>query len=351
MASVTEIDASAQQTIEQSIPSYTVDGLLEKIGVSANIQVWKSIDSIINVQGLVRKIKPYGRVVYFELVGGSTKLNIKCPIELQPKEGDNIIVEGMATLKPSKFHAGLELTIDGKPVGKIEPPEPDTNTPLIKLQKDSFLRLHDYLADQGLDEFCLLGTNTAIRDALSKVNSDIKKLITTKTIRVADKDAMLSDLREAIYDCNAFAIVRGGDDASLSIWNDPEVINALLDFDCPFYIALGHSHFISLTAQYADESFHAPIDLGIAINTIVHRLLNEHRQINELEKLKKHQAKIDKEYAVTKEREQAQSEKIEKLSSNIDWFKQTNAKYKKQNNLLLVATALLGAIVMLTIMI
>jgi hypothetical protein len=308
------------------IRSYTVDALIEKLGLTASVQVWKSIDTIVCVQGVVGKLKPYGRVVYFELIGGTSKIKIKCPLELRPDEGVNVIIEGMAMLQPSRFNTGLDVVIDGKPIGEIEPITGQTDKPIINLEKESFLRLHQLMSESGLDGFCIAGTDTAIRDAVSQINPEFRGGITTEVIRVSDKKTMLSDLKKVVNDSEAFAIVRGGDDASLSLWNDPDVIKELLQYGIPFYVALGHSHFISLTCHYADESFLTPTDLGIAINYISRRLEYQHYQDVAIESLKKEQITFYKDIAVL-------NEQGEKSSNTIDYLTGDNQRFRKKCNI------------------
>ena len=313
---------SAIQEVQHlsALPSYTVDALVEKLGVTANIQVWKSIDTLVYIQGVVGKVKPYNHLVYFDLKGGSNTVSVKCPLDLRPQEGDNIIVEGLPMLRPSRFNTGLDVIIEGKPVGNIEPPKINVDKPIVSLHKNSFIRLHDYISQYGIDDICIAGTETAIRDVLSQINHETREDIKTKIIRVSEKETMLSDLYKAVTDCNAFAIVRGGDDASLELWNDPEVIGKLLALECPFYVALGHTHFVALTTQYADESFHTPSDFGSAINEVVQWLIYENNLNNEVESLKKSQIILEKDMDMFREKEKRLIEKIGSVQNSVSFL-------------------------------
>ncbi len=327
-----------------TVPSYTVDALLEKLGVVANVQVWKSINTITYVQGIVSKVKPYNRIVYFDLIGGSTKLSVKCPIEFRPQEGDSIVVEGLPMLRPSRFGGGLDVILDGKPVADVTPPKPNNDEPIVELEKDRFARLHDYLSMSGVDNFCVLGTETAIRDVFSQIQPDIQGRIQRKIIRVSEKDSMLSDLKKETKDCSAFAIVRGGDDESLSLWNDPSVVRELLSLKRPFYVALGHTHFISLTTQYADESFHTPTDFGMSLNAIVDRVRWERKRESEVEELTKIRIVLDKDIDSLQKNERNLFDQIHTLKHETDMLKQQKNRYKRISKNALITSAVLGGI-------
>lgn len=326
--------------------SYTVDALVEKLGVSANVQIWKSISSLIHVQGIVSKIsKKYQNVVYFDLKGGSTIVSVKCPFELRPIEGDCIVVEGMPIFKPSRFSSGLDIVIEGKPVANVAPPKHDSNKEIIKLHKESYVRLHDYLSQKWVHNFYLLGTETAVRDVLSQIQTDVRELIQTRIIRVSEKTSMLSDLLKAIDKCDAFSIVRGGDDDSLELWNDPDVARTLLSVGIPFYVALGHTHFISLTTQYADENFNTPSDLGRAINIMTQSIVKERTFVTELDNVRQDKSILDKDIAVLREKERGFKEKLTRLTNDTKiLYKQRNESKKLVKNLVRSVVALLSLI-------
>ncbi len=280
---------------EDKLPaSYSVDSLMEKLAVTASIKIWKTIDNIVYVQGIVGKVKIYRNIVYFDLKGSSTTISVKCALELSPIEGEYIIVEGLPIFKPSRFMTGLEIQIEGKPVANWEPRFIDGDASDINLQKPMFMKLNDCLAKNGINNFHLLGTETAIRDVVSQLPDDFSDLIQKSIIRVSEKSSMLADLQSVLYESCPFAIVRGGDDASLEVWNDPAVVKALLDYEAPFYVALGHTHCITLTTQYADESFHTPTALGSALNSTIQQIAYQQSLNNQISNLKTNELQIEK---------------------------------------------------------
>ena len=294
----------------QNQPVYTVDSLIERMGVKANGTLWGSIESVIRVQGIVGKVKPYGNVVYFDLGGSECKLTIKCDRSLSPNEGERIVVEGMPSFKPSKFSLGLDIVVSGFPVGQIALKETGVKTALPNLEKGRYLRLYDYLQDHDISGLHILGTQTAIRDVLSHLDTPIAGFVSHETVRVSDKGDIFKKISNIPQEATAIAIVRGGDDATMGIWNDRDIIEALLELEIPFYLALGHTHGISLASRYADETFHTPSAFGISLGSIMRQILQEKRiAIRAEEFTKKENMFLEREQAFLAQQEQYQESK------------------------------------------
>jgi len=265
----------AQETALTQQPSYTVDALLDRMGVKANMALWASIDTIIRVQGVVGKVKAYKNACYFDLRGAESKLSIKCELALSPQEGDHVIIEGMPSFSPSKFTTGLEVVVKGVPVHQLEIKDAEVDLALPNLEKPRYLRLYDYLRDHDIKHLHLMGTETAIRDVISHLDAAVAALITTQKVRVSDKNDIYKKLGAVPSGTKAIAIVRGGDDATLEVWNDRAVIEALIGLDMPFYLALGHTHGITLASRYADETFHTPSALGSSLRSVIAQITQE----------------------------------------------------------------------------
>ena len=281
-------NAANPQSDEKSIeaPSYEVDALLQKLGVVANNTIWKKIDSVIRVQGLVGKVKPYKNVVYFDLRGGEGALTVKTSLDMAPREGDRLVVEGLPILRASKFFTGLDVQIEGRPVANWEPLNQEHDSlDRFNLHKSSYHTLHSCLSNTPLEKFGIFGTETAIRDVLSNLPDDSVANISTHVVRVSDQHSMVEDIAMAVHCFDAFAVVRGGDDASLEIWNRAELVYELLALDMPFYLALGHSHRVTLANQYADESFPTPSAFGSSMKGHIQGLEERERMRQSVDEL------------------------------------------------------------------
>lgn len=273
-------ELSVEEQSISGVAPFEVDALLEKIGVVANSIIWKRVDNVVRVQGIVGKVNPYQNVVYFELKGGSTSLTVKAAAEQAPQEGDRLVVEGFPILRPSKFYTGLALQIDGRPVATWEPLNKGySSSGRLTLNKSSYQTLYNCLMSTSFEQICIFGTETAIKDVLSNIPDGYKERFSTCVVRVSDPQSMLKDLAEVVDQFDAFAVVRGGNDASMEVWNQAEVVHELLSFSKPFYLALGHSHKMTLANQYADESFPTPTALGNYMKAHI-LAIAEHEQLH-----------------------------------------------------------------------
>lgn len=148
------------------------------------------------------------------------------------------------------------------------------------LKKKRFISFDNAIDEGNLSSFLLLWTETGINDVLSQLDHSTAKSIHRAIIRVGRTDTLLGDIRHAEpYNFQAFIIVRGGDDNTMEIWNDPEVVSFLMHYDIPFYTALGHSHSRTLADQYADGSYPTPTAFGSALQSI----LSGKRRFKEME--------------------------------------------------------------------
>lgn len=150
-----------------------------------------------------------------------------------------------------------------------------------------------------------------INDVLSQLHGGNTKNINRHIIRVNRLDSLIEDIKEAeLTNYRAFVIVRGGDDNTMEIWNDPTIVSFLLAYSIPFYTALGHSHLRTLADQYADGYYPTPFALGSTINAI----LSRKKQLKEIES---EYARLKQKYVLL-----ASSTKTETNNpTRVDWVK------------------------------
>jgi hypothetical protein len=262
------------------IPSYSIESLLQKAGVHGQQKIYSKIDGIVRVKGTVTKINRYTHTTYLTLKDREFNISVKCDSKQQVYENAPIVVEGMLLLKPSTFFTGLECYIDGNIVGSWELTNKPMNSEYSGLKKTRFLSLEDLLAEEDPSSILLLGTEIGISDVTSQLNSQVANSINRFVIRVGRADSLLDDIKEACpQNFRAFVIVRGGDDNTMEIWNDPNIVSFLLSYSLPFYTALGHSHSRTLADQYADGSYYTPTAFGAALNSV----LSRKKKLNQIE--------------------------------------------------------------------
>lgn len=289
--------------------SCSVDALLTRMEAAANIDIWGRDGFTTHVQGTVGKVKPHKEVVFFELKGDRGKIDVKCPREFAPCEGEKIMVQGTPLFRLSPFVAGLGVQIEGRPTAQWQSMQKVNAEQSLNLHKASYVKIEHFLRHNAVESLQILGTDTALRDVLSQIGVDID--LQVGTIRVSDKRTLLEDIQSSISTCEAFAIVRGGDDDSLYIWDDREVIEMLLSYQKPFYIALGHTHFIPLTVQYADESFATPTAFGTVIREILSNNIRQEKTRQEIARLR---YRLNEQQAESRTREQELEQRIDQLS-------------------------------------
>lgn len=276
---------------------YTVDSLLERLALKGQQKVWLSFPENVEVKGTVEKVNNWqSKYSYISLEGSGLHLSLRCPYELRPTEGENIVFSGQVVLRPHKLNmSGLDVQIIGEPVGTWKEKHQAQNAP--EINKGARILLSQYLSQSPVNELLITGSKTGLRDTqacFSKFRNSFP--IKTEQIRVHDSLALLEDLDAALnkHEPFAFAVVRGGDDASLNIWDDPKLVAELVKFDTPFYLALGHSHRVTLADKYADETFHTPSNFGATLSQYYEAELDKQENLRKISSLQIQLASLNK---------------------------------------------------------
>lgn len=254
----------------------SVDNILKQVAQIHQSELWKTLQPVIKVEGTVKSIKHYSKVSYFTLAGAESTLSVKCPTDCCPAVNQEIIVRGHPYFKPSKYPSGIAIEIEGKPIGEVEPS--NFKTP-VEIVKNRYLKLSHLISAYDFKKIIVLGSEMTIRDVLSQIDVSFTCFVDSKIVTISNKSKIIESLKDLDEDISSFALVRGGDDESLNIWNDLELINEVVKVDKPFYVALGHTHKILGISHYADESFGTPSVFGSYLNQTFK--LNSH--VNELE--------------------------------------------------------------------
>lgn len=291
--------------------SFSIESLLQKAGVYSQQKISSKIESLVRVKGTVTKINRYSYATYITLKEREFILTVKCDSKQHVHEGSQIVVEGALFVKPSTYISGLECYVDGNIVGSWELTNKPVTTASSLLKKSRFVSLDDLLSEEDLSSVLLLGTEIGVNDVLSQLHASNAKNINRHIIRVNRSDSLIEDIKGAeLTNYRAFVIVRGGDDNTMEIWNDPTIASFLLAYSIPFYTALGHSHSRTLADQYADGYYPTPTAFGSAINSI----LSRKKQLKEIES---EYARLKQEYVSLASASHAETNKTPKM----DWVK------------------------------
>lgn len=274
----------------QNIPfTYSVESLLNKAAIVAQRKVSEKIEGFVRVKGVVSKISrspKYPAIMYLTLDDRDSSISVKCDSRQQVSENQSIIVEGCLFIKPSSFYSGLEVYIDGDIVGAWEIKDAALGNS-SELKKRRYVSLADLLNEIDISSILIMGTQIGITDAFSQLSADTTNEIQSSIIRVANRDSLIKDIHSAFSkEVKAFVILRGGDDKTMSVWDDPDVVSALLSFDIPFYTALGHSHSVTLADKFSDTAYHTPTAFGQALSSVLSQKLIVENTLKECAALK-----------------------------------------------------------------
>jgi Exonuclease VII, large subunit len=254
------------------LPTYSIEGLLQRAGIYGQQKVFTKVEGIVRVKGRVTKVSRYSYACYITLKDGEFSLSVKCDSSQEVSENELVLVEGTLLLRSSNFFPGLECCIYGNIVGNWALTNKTISADTSALKKKRFVSFEDGIGENDLSSVLLLGTEIGITDVLSQLNYQASDTLRNVTIRVNRVDSLLNDIKEANPEkFRALILVRGGDDSTMAIWNDPIVVSFLMNLDIPFYTALGHSHSKTLADQLADAAYHTPTAVGAALNSILVR--------------------------------------------------------------------------------
>ncbi len=262
---------------------YNVDALLKAAGLVGSLELKKRIGPAVHVYGRIHGIKRYPDRTFFTLKSCGSKIQVQIPSEFSIAEGQQITITGVLDVKPSMFHTGLDVVMNGLPTNDTHPPVPSHEREVMLPTKQRYWPLASYLETEGASSLWVIGSQTGIQDFLSRIpNASIPHA----TIRISDKEAVLSSLSGHLDsgEYSAMAIVRGGDDDTLDIWDDASFVSSIVElcerYDVALYVALGHAHRQFLIEKYSDQSFATPTALG----EIFHQLLSANTRIAQKEK-------------------------------------------------------------------
>lgn len=273
----------------------TVEGLLQRACLISHQKSLMKVDGLVRVKGVVTKINRYSKIGYLTLVDREHSISVKFDVDQPVLENQMIIVEGTLFLKPSTFYTGLEAYIDGHIVGSWVPTKSPELHAAVPLKKSRYVHLDNFLAEHSIESLMLFGTDTALTDALSHMDGRNAEMLTYRTIRVGKKEYVLDELKsEMPSNVKALAIVRGGDDRTMQVWDDHEVVSALIKLGIPYYTALGHTHSTTLADRYADGTFHTPSALGMAINSSVNRTSRMNALVERCHQLENENSRLEK---------------------------------------------------------
>ncbi|HEX2203613.1 MAG TPA: exodeoxyribonuclease VII large subunit [Longimicrobium sp.] len=227
----------------------------------------------VTVAGKVQAVRTYEPWHYVDLSGTDAQLTCRLPAAAAPPEpGHALVVHGALSVQPSRFKGGLEVLLTGEVVGTYRQAAlPRSRRPLTRAHTPQ--RLSWSVAHDPLPRIAVVATATGWEDARRALLShDAPEPWTHVPANFGSRDEILRLVERLGADpgWDAVALLRGGGDArALDMWDDPDLVEALLAMERPFYTALGHSTHLLLADRYADESFDTPTAFGHALGQLL----------------------------------------------------------------------------------
>lgn len=308
---------------------------------------------MIRVRGKVTRLSPYPRDNPYcfygtlETIYGDGSIEFKCPKDAAPGALHQcVVIEGTVTSAPFKFQksTGMEITLNGRCVGSAELPQ----TPGIVLRPQdrtqSKCSLKKYLQNNKLGGFGIIGSDTALTDIKSTMQIEPEELKFMRAASLVDIEKIISLTRELAP--SAILFTRGGDDTTLSLWDQPEFIAQILDLKIPFYTALGHSHRLTLADHYADQAFLTPSDFGKSFYDIILEI-HESRELRDaLSKTEEENKILEIDISVKQSNHQSSLSSLKNdLQYQQNIVRAMTAQKKKQSQQLLIWKSLVIALI------
>jgi len=180
------------------------------------------------------------------------------------------------------YHDGLKLELHGEMKGEYHV-DAIQSKDISALADRGRVPLRFFFDNYDIDQLCFITTKRGKKDLFSAAGDmDLMQKVQTQECRFTNKDNVMDAIKMAALTPNvqALAIARGGSASTdMMIWDDVDVVEALLETNIPFYTALGHSDQTLLADKHSDESFYTPTALGASIRDIKENIADKNRLI------------------------------------------------------------------------
>lgn len=324
----------------------------------------------VRVVGKVEKVNGrYDQWVYGEISGKESRLSFRIPKEEgSPPIGSHVVIIGVFSIRPARFHEGLETLLSGqidRESKEILEINKEKKKPFSIERKRPPTRMNSWITnnDSNLTRFALLGTNVGISDAAAAITQQgITPDWQTFIVSMVNSIDILKAIKHILKDklISGFAFVRGGGlSSTMEVWEDEKILFSLVNSIKPFYTALGHSTDLILLDRIADESFETPSILGSQVGQSVNLFrerMNLKRQVEELttkkQELEKAVAPLNEQIKFLEDKHLSESKQTKESNESIMKLirEQFNDKIKIKNYIIIaISFAFLFTVIYLLI--
>ena len=206
-------------------------------------------------------------VVLVTLRGGGHTVKAEIPIDIKIDDLQSIILSGYVEtrrIKDSDSEVDIVLT------NTLVMEQSDFEKHSIKrLDKKPFV---PFLVEYGLEHLLVVGTEEALKDyKVPLEKAKVEKIWLEIKNDFSDATELLSQLNHVLTTRKPTAIVftrQGTRDKDDLFWDNPHLIQSLLEPKIPVYSAIGEEGTYHLFDDYADESLRSPRHMGSVLKEV-----------------------------------------------------------------------------------
>lgn len=209
---------------------------------------------------------------YGRLVLSGVSLRFRVDAQTAPADGDHCLVHGVLAVNPvdpvgAEWKATHEVQLRGSVVGRWQPTTPSTGDMLPVLRRDNGrLSLASWVEQNDLRSLLVIASDEGKPDLQQGLGVARQLLPRFVPGKFGDARSFLECFNRVDWTgVEGVVIARGGGGGLDEVGNSPEVVQALLDLDIPFYSAMGHTNSVCLVDKFADQAFAVPYAFGIAL--------------------------------------------------------------------------------------
>lgn len=232
----------------------------------------------ITLKGTVTQVRLFPKdgppkYCYGRLVLSGVSLRFRVDAQTAPAEGDHCLIHGTLAVNPvdpagGEWKATHEVQLRGSVVGRWQPTTPLTGDVLPALRRENGrFSLASWVAEHDLRSLLVIASDEGKPDLQQGLGAGRQSLpLRYVPGKFGDATSFLMCLEGIDWTgVEGVAIARGGGGGLDEVGNSPEVVQALLDLNLPFYSAMGHTNSVCLIDKFADQAFAVPHAFGTAL--------------------------------------------------------------------------------------
>ena len=239
-------------------PSYLQDKLAKK-KLPRNTKV---SGQIIGISAVI------GHYLYLTLRGGGNGLiKVRVPATTKVLPFQFITIRGRVIVEKNK-QSDSDIIVESTKIIKLQDP------PTINIRRGDKIPFARYIETHDIRQLLVVSSKKAL-DVYKKPLEEIDIPISwfeSEMSFTTDPTSFLKELDKELHRTqpNAIFFTRTGKKDSLSyMWDDPQFVQKILDYQLPVYSAIGGEDTQHLFDEFSDESFKTPDYIGLLLKGVI----------------------------------------------------------------------------------